>query len=514
MKRMKISRLLNYLLISFISLVLLFIIYSVYLSNNLSEISAKLYSHPFAVTNEIKNININLNNIEYSVDKFKIIDDYEFKNELEKINIYENQIESSFSFVQDRFYGEKKLVINSKNDFQDYKNDIRNVLIKRMNKSLVSDSISYVIKLSLLKNSLNLLYQASVNNANIFYNQIDSENSKKNASSVTFISLSFIYGLLFLFVINTKIKRPIDNVIEKIVKMLKNDKGNNKKELENLSDIELLVYTIKYLEKLRNDLTETLENKNLAERELIDLNEILKNTMSSKERLFSIIAHDLINPFNSIIGLSQFLKSKLSSISFEEADEILGNISHSAINQYILLKNLLDWSRTQLDEIRINKEIFNLHKIVTDIIDTLNIFADSKKIELINYTEPKQHIYTDKQMILVVLNNIITNAIKYSYKNGKIFIKSMEEKIYVTLKIQDYGCGIKQDELKNIFEIGKKNIMPGTDGEKGSGLGLMVCKEFINKLGGKIWVESDKGKGSTFYISLPKEMYKETKLTF
>lgn len=514
MKRLKISKLLNYLFVSFFVLILFFISYSIYLSNNLSNISSRIYYHPFAVTNEIKNIKIDIKNIEYILDNVNITKENDLKNEFDKVNMYENQIENSISFIHDRFFGDKEMVNDCKNNFDDYRNSIRGIIIKKINNSNDSSYLSRELKANLLINSINLLYQGSLNNANKFYNQIDNEHTKMTYSSVIFVAISFTYGMFFLFIVNAKVKKPIDNINQRIEMLLLNDNSINQKEILLKNEIELLIFTIEYLEKLKSKLTEVIEKNKITEKELLDLNEILRNTMYSKERLFSIIAHDLINPFNAIIGFTQLLKNELDSMKSEEVKKLLENISQSAINQHSLLRNLLDWSRTQLNEIKIKKEMFNVNRCVIEIIETLKLVSDSKNVEIINKTDLRQHIYSDKKMLMIILNNIISNAIKYSYQNGKIIIKSKEEKIYVTLEIKDFGTGIRKEKTEDIFDMKLKIIETGTKGEKGSGLGLLVCKEFIDKLGGRIWVESEIGKGSTFFISLPKEMYKEIKLTF
>lgn len=510
---MKISKLLNYLLVSFVVLILILITYSIYISNRLSDLSAKIYYHPFAVTNEIKNINININNIENILDKTHFSEKVDIRDEIDKINIYENQIENSLSIVQDRYSGDKDLVLNSITNFNRYKKTV-NINLRNVHNNLKDTSISVVeTDYNSLKNSLDSLYRSSSNNASLFYENIDTEKDKLSISFVSFIIITVIYSFVFLFIINTKVKNPIIKVINSLEMIFESDESL-KLEMSKKNEIEILIYTIGYLEGLKNILTDEIKNSRMAEQRIADINKELKDTMELKEKLFSVIAHDLINPFHAIIGFSQYLKEDFATTTDEEKMEMLTHINQSAIIQHNLLKNLLEWSKSQLGEMKIEKEVLNVNTIINEAFSNVKLIADAKEIELTNKSTHGLLLYADKRMLTVILNNLLTNSIKFSYKKGEIIVTAEEDKIYTTIKVIDKGCGIEKESINTLFDIHKNNLKTGTAGEKGSGLGLTICKDFVNRQGGKIFVESEVKEGSTISISLPKEMYKAKTLSF
>lgn len=513
MKKFKISTALNYLLVSFIFLVVLSIFYSMYLSNELSELSSLIYNHPLAVTNEIKDIHNNLDNMQNISDNIKFDETGDAKSEMVKIALNEKNIENSFSIVQDRFSGSKDLSFGVEITFYEYMNILRKNLRLKMEKTGEPDSKKEDEILSKLKNDLNLLYHSSRNNASLFYTRIDDEKSKLNKSLYGFLFISILYGLSFLYIINFKVKQPISSIIEQTEKLFEEYSLTNK-NVPAKNDIELLVFTIDYLENIRGELKKENEIRKKTEAELLYLNKEMKNTMLSKDKLFSIIAHDLINPFNAIIGLSGIIKNNLNEYSSEEIKRLLDDINKSAISQYALLQNLLNWSRSQIGELRIEKELFNLKRIIDEAFESVDILAKSKDLSLVNETNPEDYVYSDRKVLAVVLNNLITNAVKYSFSGNKILVYSNEDNYYTTIYVKDYGTGISSDKLESVFSISGKIPESGTNGEKGSGLGLLICKEFIEKQEGKIWAESELNSGSTFCVSLPKGIFKRTKMKF
>jgi two-component system sensor histidine kinase/response regulator len=230
--------------------------------------------------------------------------------------------------------------------------------------------------------------------------------------------------------------------------------------------------------------------------------EELKQVNASKDKFFSIIAHDLINPFNSLIGLLELLTYQNEQLSEDDKDKFIQIILNSSKKSYNLLKNLLEWSRTQTGRIKVNPVKFNLKEVVDKNIELLEHQIETKNISLFSYIETCS-VFTDEQMFDTVIRNLLSNAIKFTPANGSVSILSKTGEKDIEISISDTGVGIKKEDIDKLFRIDVTYTTEGTEKENGSGLGLILCKEFVEKNGGSIWVESQEGKGSIFRISLP-----------
>ncbi|MBN1113139.1 MAG: tetratricopeptide repeat-containing sensor histidine kinase [Bacteroidales bacterium] len=226
----------------------------------------------------------------------------------------------------------------------------------------------------------------------------------------------------------------------------------------------------------------------------------LELSNATKDKFFSIIAHDLKNPFGSILGVTELLTSDRIAIPDEKRQEILLELNKSAKITYRLLENLLTWARSQKGEIIINPELIHFHSLVTESIETLNNLASQKSINIINNVSEELGVKADKNTLKIVINNIVSNAIKFTPVNGEIVIESAESNDFVDISIADTGVGMTDDQLGKLFKVDQSQSTPGTNKEVGTGLGLILCKEFVDKNGGTIFVESEKGKGSKFII--------------
>ena len=240
--------------------------------------------------------------------------------------------------------------------------------------------------------------------------------------------------------------------------------------------------------------------------ELILANKELKQSLqlnSDKDLFISILAHDLRSPFNALLGLSELLSENLRQYNINEIENLVNHIRNSAQNTYILLEDILMWVRTQTGKISFEPQKLNFADICKDILEILKPSANAKKIT-INYSVTDEiNIYADIDMLKTVLRNLVTNAIKFTNKNGAISINAVENSGNVTISVSDNGIGISQDNLAKLFDISKVLTTKGTAEETGTGLGLLLCKEFVEKHGGKIWVKSEVGKGSDFRFALP-----------
>ncbi len=239
------------------------------------------------------------------------------------------------------------------------------------------------------------------------------------------------------------------------------------------------------------------------ERKIHKYTEKLQKLNATKDKFFSIIAHDLKNPFNSILGFSELLTNYAESFDSEKIIQFANAIQSSALKTYKLLENLLEWARTQTGTIEFSPEKMFIKDIFNEIKEQVEDLSTSKNISLSFETDEYSEIFADKNMLNAVLRNLITNAIKYTPKNGKIFVKSLCETKYVKISVIDTGIGIDEKHLKKLFKINEKVSTNGTDEETGTGLGLLLCKKFISRHKGEIWVESKVNEGSNFSFSIP-----------
>jgi PAS domain S-box-containing protein len=249
-----------------------------------------------------------------------------------------------------------------------------------------------------------------------------------------------------------------------------------------------------------------ITNRKLGQAAIHQKNKELEELNASKDKFFSIIAHDLKSPFNGFLGLTKMMSENINDFSITELQEISTNLSSSAGNLYQLLENLLQWSRMQRNLIEYIPKNFNLSSI---IIKNINVAKESAKLKEINFFTdiPEDLIVTvDEQMCNTVLRNLISNAVKFTPRGGKIEIGATVKpsESFTVIYVKDNGIGIDRETISKLFKFDEKVSQKGTEGEPSTGLGLLLCKEFIEKHNGRIWVTSEIGIGSTFYFNLPK----------
>lgn len=255
--------------------------------------------------------------------------------------------------------------------------------------------------------------------------------------------------------------------------------------------------------KLIIEKIQDISERKKAEREIESQNKELKEINYTKDKLFSIIGHDLKNPLNNIILFSELLGKKLENAPKEKIRMYQESIHQSAFSILNLLNNLLDWSRLQGGDLICKYTALDLNSLVEEIIELLNHSAMNKKIELKNHVPKHLTAYADQAMISTVLRNLISNALKFTENGGTVEITGTCKNGRAHLSVKDNGVGIHPERIRKIFNPSEHKSQPGTAGEKGTGLGLLICKEFIEKNNAKINVESELGKGTTFYIELP-----------
>jgi signal transduction histidine kinase len=237
---------------------------------------------------------------------------------------------------------------------------------------------------------------------------------------------------------------------------------------------------------------------------LLKENELLaKKTSRNKTKLMSILEHDLRSPFNKILGFTGLLIDNVNDASFTETEKYL-NIIHSSSQKTLhLLDNLLNWIRLHTTEIIFNPAVLSLSNVINTILELETLLAETKEITLSYDTIEDFEVYADNDMLKIVLRNLITNAIKFTDTGGEIRINSVLSKDGITIRISDTGIGMEPQKVKNLFTNNSYSNTLGTHNEKGRGKGLTICKEFIDRHHGKICVESEVSKGSTFKVILP-----------
>jgi signal transduction histidine kinase len=240
-----------------------------------------------------------------------------------------------------------------------------------------------------------------------------------------------------------------------------------------------------------------------AEQELKESEKQLQQLNADKNLFISILSHDMRSPFTVILGYSELLLENIRKIDINEIENFANNINTAAQNTYNLLEDILMWARTQQGRIPFKPQKLSFADICRNILEILDQKADSKNIT-INLNAPEgTNIFADVDMLKTIMRNLVSNAIKFTNKNGTINISAVENSENVTISVTDTGIGIEPGSLTKLFDISQNHTTRDLSGEKGTGLGLVLCKEFIEKHGGKIWVESEQGKGSEFKFTMP-----------
>lgn len=233
-------------------------------------------------------------------------------------------------------------------------------------------------------------------------------------------------------------------------------------------------------------------------------NEKLQELNAMKDKFFRIIAHDLKNPFSVIFAYTETLLNEYKELSEDEKLSLLSDIDKTSKQTYRLLENLLYWSQAQTGKMEFNPQNFDLSELIKQTFSLVNSAAKNKNIELTTNVDKSIEVYGDEEMLRLVLRNLVTNGIKFTNNGGRVSVFLSSSNGTKEICVDDTGIGISEEKLSGLFKIENVSKSEGTAGEKGTGLGLILCKEFVEKNGGEIRVESETGKGSKFIFTLPK----------
>ncbi len=314
------------------------------------------------------------------------------------------------------------------------------------------------------------------------------------------LSIIFIIGYIFYSRIKHFKRQKV--LLEKLVaqKTSELQKMNNTlvEQAEELNQTNLI------LEERQEQIEEQSEELLAQKESLIKMNNDLNDLNATKDKFFSIIAHDIKNPFNAVLGFTDLLEENFNEWDNEQKLEVIGLINKSANNLYLLLENLLQWSRSQSGVMRFNPQKIDLNEAFTKAVNLFRETATTKNIGLkISSAKASLFVYADVNMLDTILRNLVSNALKFTVPGGKVQLFAEMCGDYAIIKVKDNGVGISKEIQDRLFLIDNQTSTFGTQNELGTGLGLILVKEFVSKQGGEIGIESIPGKGSTFHFTLP-----------
>ena len=270
---------------------------------------------------------------------------------------------------------------------------------------------------------------------------------------------------------------------------------HSKLEKQVKARTEELAAALEELNEKNEEIISQRDNIEIQKEKLVKLN-------NNKDKFISILAHDVKGPINSLYSFTEILSNNINILSKKELKILGEDLEKQTKNLFNLLENLLQWARSQMGTLDLNKDIIQINEQVKQTIKQTELMAVQKNIQIINYTK-SDSVFGDKNLFDTVLRNLISNAIKFSESNKQIYVNSFVRDKEVVISVKDEGLGFTNEIKNKLFKIESKHSTPGTSGEKGTGLGLKLCKEFVEINGGEIWAESQLYGGSTFYFTIP-----------
>lgn len=253
-----------------------------------------------------------------------------------------------------------------------------------------------------------------------------------------------------------------------------------------------------------NKMIEALREKELMEEKIRLQNELSLKLIAEKDKFFSIVAHDLRGPLGGFMVLAEMMADDSQEFTPEQRKDLALTLSQSSRNIYNLLENLLEWSRMQRGHTIFEPQVLTLKELVSESVYVLTESTRNKPIDIVIEIPPDLNVFADKNMLQSVIRNLVSNAIKFTNKGGQVIISACQYgNDQVAISVKDTGIGMTKEMVSELFKLDTRCNRPGTDGEPSTGLGLLLCNEFVVKHGGTIWVESEPNKGSTFFFTIP-----------
>lgn len=241
-----------------------------------------------------------------------------------------------------------------------------------------------------------------------------------------------------------------------------------------------------------------------AKKLILERTEELRKTIVGRDKLYSVIAHDLRSPLASIkMVLNMMVLGVSEDVIGKEMYQMLQMVNHSTEDVFSLLDNLLKWTKSQIGKLNVVYQDFRIDEVVEGVLDIFSLVSKSKNIQLVNDSIDTVTVHADVDMVKTILRNLLSNALKFSYEGSQIIIGSQVEMDKVIVSVKDSGKGMSAEDKEKLLKTETHFSRYGTNNEEGSGLGLLLCQDFAIKNGGDLWFESEEGKGSTFFFSIP-----------
>jgi signal transduction histidine kinase len=258
------------------------------------------------------------------------------------------------------------------------------------------------------------------------------------------------------------------------------------------------------LEKRLIEQEEQINQLRFRESELKLKNEQLLSAISERDKFFTIIAHDLRNPLQALKGFIQIMTEDIDNLTPDDIKDITFHIQNSTTHLSELLENLMLWARLQRGLTLFSREVVQLSQVGSDSVLLMSGTAAGKGIEISVDIPDNLRVFADANILQTVIRNLISNAVKFTHEGGKITLSARAyNDVYVEISVSDTGIGISREMIGDLFKLDSGTTRTGSAGESGTGLGLIICKDFVENQGGSLWVESEENKGSTFYFTLP-----------
>lgn len=334
------------------------------------------------------------------------------------------------------------------------------------------------------------------------------ETKEKQAFFLVVVTIAVVFSVLAIaeaIGFSAMIVRPITRLMM-AMQEIKDGNFQVKAPVETKDEIGRLADTFNtmttQLKRHRDHLEELVKERT---NELSIANQQLQELNVSKDKFFSIISHDLRSPFITILTLTQFLSEQPDISTNTEVNTKVAFLKTSAERLYGLLENLLTWARIQRGAMPYEPEVFDMFEIAEENIAIFESKAEHKNITLSSSIQENTLVYADFAMTNTIMRNLISNALKFTEAEGKITLSVVLQEEYIEAAVSDTGCGIDTDGLAMLFQLDTQFTTVGTAGEQGTGLGLILCKELVEQNGGRIWVESEVGTGTTFRFSVPRQ---------
>lgn len=391
------------------------------------------------------------------------------KEEFEKLSLAEKNSNDLVKVERVAFNAMKGIFIDT----------LDNVTIRSKPDTLFAQEIVFNKNYHLIKESIMLPiseFSTMLDKRTSF--EVEKQNSA-NIVLLVLIGVIILITLLLSFYAIIVLRKDIISQISELQKSNKTIKANEGNLLQQNEEINTLLDNLK------------------------EVNSKLEDLNATKDKFFSIIAHDLKSPFNTLINFNSLLIENLAESNSQETQQLAQMMYNSANHTYKLLENLLEWAKIQTGKIEPKFVNTNPSKLIAEIRLLIEPVADNKNIKLETYILSDEPIRVDEEMVKTILRNLTTNALKYTYPNGAVKIETRKFENNILFSISDTGTGIEPEYIEKLFSIENNLSQTGTAGEPGTGLGLILCKEFVEKNNGKIWIESEVGKGSSFKFTIP-----------